>query len=76
MTMRSLHRGSPARATSSRRNRHAERHLGLEAGEVGPEAVVDAGAELQVVAGVGAVDVHGSASSHRAGSRLAAPTPA
>ena len=33
-----------------------ERHLGLEAGEVGAEAVVDAAAELHVLAGVGAVD--------------------
>ena len=40
-------------------DQRAERHLGLEAGQVGPEAAVDARTELHVVGRIGPVEVDG-----------------
>ena len=56
-TIRSLHSGEPASSMwSSRFEQGTQRHLGLHAGQVVAQAVVDTGAELQVLAGVGPVD--------------------
>ena len=59
MNMRVLHTGSPASSSPSSRARIApNEELGLQAGEMGAEARVDAAAELQVLIGVVTVDHH------------------
>ena len=59
MNMRVLHTGSPASSRASSRCSSApSSDLGLQPRQVRAEARVDAAAELQVLAGVGAVDDH------------------